>query len=118
MSMWYEFDGVLILNDSVSPGCTLICVAKPWIVESPIPLTFQSLAGSPASWFSHAIALPHAAAAGCAPTKESRLKHNASKMPITNRGARLGNTRNPANDIMIPLPQHNYLAGRAKVLAG
>ena len=45
--MWYDFAGVLILKFSVSPTFTLIDVAKPWIVESPVPLTCQSLAGSP-----------------------------------------------------------------------
>lgn len=62
--MWYDFAGVLILKDSVPPTFTLIDVAKPWIVESPIPFTDQSLDGSPGSWFSHAIVLAHAAAAG------------------------------------------------------
>ena len=62
--------GVLILNCTVSPGCTLIDVAKPWIVGDPEPEICQSLAGSPGSVFSQAITLttggPHgpAAAAG------------------------------------------------------
>src|SRR5215471_1964947 len=77
MSMWYDRDGVLILNDSVCPGVTLICVAKPWIVESPAPLTCQSLGGSPGLVFSQAITLvtggPHgpAAAAGRTSTRQS-----------------------------------------------
>src|SRR4051794_9249638 len=51
---------------------TLIDVAKPWIVESPAPVTCQSAGAVPASVFSQAITLttggPHgpAAAAGCA----------------------------------------------------
>ena len=57
--MWYAFAGVLILKDSVSPAFTLIDVAKPWIVESPAPLTCQSLGGSPGCVFSHAITLDH-----------------------------------------------------------
>ena len=55
--MWYEVAGVLILKDSVWPGVTLICVAKPWIKGSPAPFTCQSLGGSPGSVFSQAITL-------------------------------------------------------------
>src|SRR6516165_9064894 len=73
MSMWYRVDGVVILKDSVCPTFTLIDVAKPWIVESPAPLTCQSLAGSPVSWFSHATGLPHAAAAGGAADRATAL---------------------------------------------
>ena len=65
--MWYDVAGVLILKDSVSPTFTLIDVAKPWIVESPAPLTCQSLGGSPGKVFSQAITLttggPHGSAA-------------------------------------------------------
>ena len=65
--MWYAFAGVLILKDTVSPTFTLIAVAKPWIVESPAPLTCQSLGGSPGRLFSQAITLvtggPHGPAA-------------------------------------------------------
>src|SRR6476660_6189693 len=57
MSMWYELAGVLILKDSIWPGVTLICVAKPWIEGSPAPFTCQSLGGSPGSVFSLAITL-------------------------------------------------------------
>src|SRR5215467_629397 len=96
MSMWYDFAGVLILKDSVWPAFTLIDVAKPWIVESPAPLTCQSLGGSPGNVFSHAITLvtggPHgpAAAAGRTLTRASRLRGTASTRPITSRDA---NTR-------------------------
>src|SRR5262249_39551913 len=45
------------LKDSIWPGVTLICVAKPWIEESPAPLTCQSPGGSPCSVFSQAITL-------------------------------------------------------------
>ena len=91
--MWYAFAGVLILKDSVSPTFTLIDVAKPWIVESPAPLTCQSLGGSPGNVFSQAITLvtggPHgsAAAAGRALTRESMLKSTASIRPMTRRRA-------------------------------
>ena len=53
--MWYELAGVLILKDSIWPGVTLICVAKPWIEGSPAPFTCQSLGGSPGSVFSMAM---------------------------------------------------------------
>src|SRR6266516_6006255 len=93
MSMWYEEAGVLILKDSVCPTFTLIDVAKPWIVESPAPLTCQSLGGSPAKVFSQAITLttggPHgsAAAAGRALARESTLRSTASTRPVTKRRA-------------------------------
>src|SRR6516165_6550057 len=98
ISMWYLVDGVVILNDSVWPAFTLIWVAKPWIVESPIPLTCQSLGGSPGCVFSHAITLvtggPHgpAAAAGRALTKESRPSSNTTVRPMTERGAKTRRT--------------------------
>src|SRR5215475_16034350 len=93
MSMWYLVDGVLILKLMVCPGVTLIDVAKPWIVESPAPLTCQSLAGSPVCVFSQAITLvtggPHglAAAAGPALASDSMPSSSASTRPITRRGA-------------------------------
>ena len=52
--MWYDVAGVLILKLIVWPTLTLIDVANPWIVESPIPLTCQSLGGSPGLLFSQA----------------------------------------------------------------
>ena len=65
--MWYEVAGVLILKDTVWPGVTLICVAKPWIEGSPAPFTCQSLGGSPGSVFSQAITLvPHGVGVGVA----------------------------------------------------
>src|SRR2546430_12773266 len=57
MSMWYEEAPAFILNDAVSPGLTLIDVAKPCSGESPAPLTIQSLSGSPTLVFSHAMRL-------------------------------------------------------------
>src|SRR6516225_10478678 len=92
MSTWYLVTVVLlILKDTVCPGCTLIEVAKPWIAASPAPLTCQSLAGSPGFVFSHAITLvtggPHgpAAAAGRTLTRASKLTSTASMRPIANR---------------------------------
>src|SRR6516162_7876649 len=105
MSMWYLFDGVLILNDMVCPTFTLIDVAKPWIVVSPWPLTCQSLGGSPGCVFSHAITLvtggPHgpAAFAGCTPTRDRTPRSTASMRPITKRGARI---RDLVADILEP----------------
>ena len=109
--MWYDFDGVLILKFSVPPAFTLIDVAKPWIVESPAPLTCQSLGGSPANVFSQAITLttggPHgpAAGAGRALIKKSKLRNTASTTPMTKRGARDARTKNPVTDI--PGAPHN-----------
>jgi len=106
--MWYELAGVLILKDSVSPAFTLIDVAKPWIVESPAPLTCQSLGGSPAKVFSQAITLTTggpqgpAAAAGRVLTTESKLTSTTSMRPITKRGARSPCVRDPAADIPAP----------------
>ena len=85
--MWYDVDGVLILKISVSPAFTLIDVAKPWIVESPIPFTCQSLVGSPGSWFSHAIVLAQAAAAGRALITDSNAQEHCEHEAETSRGA-------------------------------
>ena len=85
--MWYDVDGVLILKVSVWPAFTLIDVAKPWIVESPIPFTCQSLAGSPGSWFSHAIVLAQAAAAGRAVTRNAKLMSTATRRQRIRRSA-------------------------------
>src|SRR5450755_548364 len=61
MSMWYAVEGVSILKLSVCPTLTLIDVAKPWIDESPAPVTAQSLFGSPGSAFSQATGFAQAA---------------------------------------------------------
>src|SRR5215475_7219116 len=110
MSMWYALAGVLILKFSVCPAFTLIDVAKPWIVESPAPLTCQSLGGSPGCVFSQAITLttggPHgpAAAADCAPTRPSDTRSTASRKPITERRTMTRLMMSPANDISAPHP--------------
>src|SRR5215467_1297826 len=106
MSMWYDRDGVLILNDSLCPAFTLICVANPWIVESPAPLTCQSPGGSPGLVFSHAITLvtggPHgpAAAAGRALTATSKPTSTASTRPMTDRRANALWGRSPVPDMI------------------
>src|SRR5215469_17017730 len=108
--MWYDLAGVLILKFSVCPTFTLIDVAKPWIVESPAPLTCQSLGGSPGSVFSHAMTLttggPHgpAAAAERAPTRPSDARSTASSRPITERRALVRRMTNSAIDISAPHP--------------
>src|SRR5262252_3736616 len=106
MSMWYDRDGVLILNDSVCPAFTLICVANPWIVESPAPLTCQSPGGSPGFVFSHAITLvtggPHgpAAAAGRASTRKSKPRSTTSIRPITERRPEVHRRKCPVSDML------------------
>src|SRR6516164_9466059 len=98
MSIWYDLAGVLILKDSVCPTFTLIEVAKPWIVESPAPLTCQSLGGSPGRLFSQAITLvtggPHgpAAAAGRALTRAVKPSSKTTMRPMTERGAKIRRT--------------------------
>src|SRR5215813_15374412 len=114
MSMWYLVDGVLILNDTVCPGVTLICVAKPWIVESPAPLTCQSAAGSPGLVFSHAITLvtggPHgpAAAAGRASTKKSKPRSTTSIRPATKRRPIVRPEETPVTDISSPTHECHF----------
>src|SRR5215471_862901 len=107
MSMWYDFAGVLILNDSVCPTSTLIEVANPWIVEFPAPLTCQSLGGSPGSVFSQAMTLvtggPHGpAASGLALATERKPKTTASITPMTERCFRMRWARNPLTDMPAP----------------
>src|SRR5690242_20134199 len=106
--MWYAAAGVLILKDSVCPGITLIDVAKPWIVESPAPLTCQSLGGSPAKEFSHAITLvtggpqAPAAAADRTLTRRDRLSSTASPRTTTERRARARRRTSPVTDMSVP----------------
>ena len=107
--------GVLILKDSVWPTFTLIDVAKPWIVESPAPLTCQSLAGSPGSVFSQAITLTTggpqgpAAAAGRVLTRENKLTSTASIRLVTKRGDLSPRVRDPVPDIPVPPTKHVVL---------
>ena len=89
-------------------------MAKPWIVESPAPLTCQSLAGSPGNEFSQAITLTTggpqgpAAAAGRMPTKENMLSSTASASPIAARRLRARQGKSPATDIIRP-PRTNVI---------
>ena len=48
---------MLTLKEAVSPRFALICVAKPWIVESPAPLMSHSLDELPGRQFSATIGL-------------------------------------------------------------
>ena len=106
--MWYDVAGVLILKDSVCPTFTLIDVAKPWIVESPAPLTCQSLGGSPGKVFSQAITLttggPHgpAAAAGRTLTNRVRPRSSASPRTMIERRAEALCRTSPVTDISVP----------------
>src|SRR4249919_1440307 len=108
MSMWYAPAVALILKFSVCPAFTLIDVAKPWIVESPAPLTCQSLGGSPGSVFSQAITLvtggPHgpAALAGGALTRETRPRSTASIKLTTKRRVGTRRPSSPATGICPP----------------
>src|ERR1700679_3536992 len=95
MLMWYFVDGVLILKLSVWPTLTLIWVAKPWIVSSPIPSTCQSSGLRPGFEFSQATGLVtgasqgpvSAAAAGAAPPPACVKRMNAATRAATNAGA-------------------------------
>ena len=48
---------VLTLKRTTPPLFTLMSVANPWIVPSPAPMMSHSLAGLPASRFSHRMGL-------------------------------------------------------------
>src|SRR5947209_493408 len=50
--MWNDGAVVLILKWTAPPTFTLICVAKPWIVGSPAPLTSHVDCGVPTKQFS------------------------------------------------------------------
>src|ERR1700743_1889765 len=86
---------VLILNCSVSPGLTLIAVAKPWMLSSPIPSISQFAAGSPSFEFSQTIGFTtgsaqgpvSAATAGAAPAPAWIKRMNAAKSTATNAEA-------------------------------
>src|SRR4051794_4694791 len=52
MSTWNAAAVVETLKWTVSPALTLICVAHPWIVASPAPLTSHVVRGVPGRQFS------------------------------------------------------------------
>ena len=78
----------MTLNDAVSPLLTLIEVAKPWMVESPEPVTDHALEGSPGCAFSQAIVLgvggPHRRSGMTAfeLVDPVRLLHLSHKLPL------------------------------------
>ena len=116
--MWYLVDGVLILKEIVCPGFTLMAVPKPWMVESPEPLTCQSLVGSPGCVFSQAITLttggPHgpAAAAGLALMRMSEPSNATSATLVARRRTEVGHAKKPMPDILAPHPAYALLAPR------
>src|ERR1700742_4036727 len=95
MVMLYLLALVLILKDSVSPGFTLIAVAKPWMLSSPIPSISQFAAGSPSFEFSQTIGFwigsaqgpASAATAGAAPRPAWIQRRNATTSAATNAEA-------------------------------
>src|SRR5689334_5940289 len=110
MSMWYFVTLVLlILKDMVCPGCTLICVAKPWMAASPTPFTCQSADGSPGFVFSHAITLvtggPHGPAAAADPTstRQNTPRSAASTKPVIKRRPIARRRESPVTDISAPI---------------
>src|SRR5579863_7215399 len=122
MSMWYDFDEVLILKYSVCPTVTLVDVAKPWIIGSPAPLTRQSLGGSPGKEFWQAITFttggPHglAAAAGRTLTKRARPRITASPRLMIVRRAEARCSTRPVTDMSVPpramSPYFLFITGR------
>ncbi len=98
----------------VCPGFTLMAVAKPWMVESPAPLTCQSLAGSPGCVFSQAITLttggPHgpAAAAGLALMRRSEPSSATSATLVTRRRTEVCHAKKPMPDMPAPHPAMHF----------
>jgi hypothetical protein len=114
MSIWYEVAGVLILKETVWPTLALIEVANPWIVESPMPVTCQSLGGSPGNAFSQATGFPHAATASVANAKLAKMATpRAAAMMITGLQRRRSDVQPDAGDD--PITQTT--AGDAKTFA-
>src|ERR1700722_14667246 len=99
----------------VCPGFTLMDVPKPWMVESPAPLTCQSLVGSPGRLFSQAITLttggPHgpAAAAGLALMKTSEPSSATRAKLVARRRAEVCHAKKPMPDIPAPHPRQMHL---------
>ena len=118
--MWYAFEGVLILKNMVCPGLRLIEVAKPWMVESPAPLTCQSLGGSPGEVFSQAITLttggPHgfAALAGRVLTRDSELRSTVSRQAMAARRAGTCRAKRLVTDMSGPQRILGYYPARGQ----
>src|ERR1700753_249727 len=110
MRMLYLLALVLILKDSVSPGLTLIAVAKPWMLSSPISSISQSPGGSPSLVFSQATGFvtgsaqrPVSAAAADVTPPACRKKMNAAAKAATNtEAARLAPRRCLLGSIITP----------------
>ena len=86
--MSYAVAVVSILKSIVPPRFTLMSVPKPWIEESPAPLTSHSDAGLPGSAFSVTIEVPNSMA--CAPSRPIALRGRRGRR---GRGRRLGRRR-------------------------
>ena len=88
--MWYDDAGVWTLKAMASPASTLMAVAKPWMLASPIPVTRQSLSGSPGRLFSQAITLwtggPHGLGAA-KPRVAGNTAATSASTPRTTRRA-------------------------------
>src|SRR6476660_8083653 len=67
MSSRYAEASVSILNETVSPRSTLMFVANPWMLGSPIPVIAHSASGFPGLAFSQEMVLPHPVTAPAAP---------------------------------------------------
>src|SRR6516164_2060315 len=104
---------VWTLKFSVWPALTLMAVAKPWMVESPELLSFQSLGGSPGCVFSQATGLttggPHGPPAAATRSTWSTTVHTVVVKTVANIPTIAGNRliRNMPN-----LPPRNASAYR------
>ncbi len=78
----------MILKSTVPPTLTLIEVANPWIVESPIPFTCQSEGGSPGLVFSQATLFVTGTAQGSAAAAGPPVSQAVSAIAISTTGAR------------------------------
>src|SRR2546430_2624514 len=88
MSSRYDVALVATLKLWVSPTLTLICVAKPWRLGSPAPVTLQAELGLPALLFSQAIGFTSgehgsATAAEAPPTTATPAKRSAATAAVT-----------------------------------
>src|SRR3954447_6243440 len=85
MSRRYDVALVSILKPSVSPTLMLICVAKPWMLLLPAPVTPHSLSGLPGLVFSQATGLVTGASQGAATAAggETTLRPARARTPAS-----------------------------------
>src|SRR5215831_6316376 len=92
MSMWNAAAVVETLKWTVSPAFTLICVANPWSVGSPAPLTSHVDCGVPARQFSAATGLAGDVHGSAAPARWlGATSPKAATKPATKTANGLGN---------------------------